>query len=60
MLTFCKSFTVISIDVFLAIYLDIVKQTGEEKNENDQLLRGIYVMSNQTPGQNELIKQGRG
>jgi len=22
-------------DVLLAIYLDIVKQTGEEKNEND-------------------------
>ena len=58
MLTFCKSFSVISIDVFLAIYLDIVKQTGEEKNENDQLLRGIYVMSNQTPGRDIKLNGG--
>ena len=58
MLTFCKSFSVISIDVFLAIYLDIVKQTGEEKNENDQLLRGIYVMGNQTPGRDIKLNGG--
>ena len=58
MLTFCKSFSVIGIDVFLAIYLDIVKQTGEEKNENDQLLRGIYVMSNQTPGRDIKLNGG--
>lgn len=58
MLTFCKSFSVISIDVLLAIYLDIVKQTGEEKNENDQLLRGIYVMNNQTPGRDIKLNGG--
>lgn len=48
----------ISIDVLLAIYLDIVKQTGEEKNENDQLLRGIYVMNNQTPGRDIKLNGG--